>query len=164
MVKEHYHPASCGHHRSPGSYLVPIGSRESSLRRDAIATDEEHVNNEIAHHVDARRINHRHRVFPEEAADDVHIDRVSRRFLDPSLINVVHDHYVASVARIRKFDNRQLLGWEAPVLAGRLAEPIADSIRLATHETLLELNALQPTRLGLILRSMTDRHAEPSSR
>lgn len=84
--------------------------------------------------------------------------------VDPSLIDFVHDHYIASVVRIRQFDDDQLLGWEPAVLASRLAEPIVDSMRYATQETLRSLRSSQLTRLGRSLRSLAPGHAEPPSR
>ena len=66
----------------------------------------------------------------------------------PSLIDFVHDQYIASVVRVREVDDDLLLSWEGTVLSARLAEPIVDSIRQTTYETLHALNASQITRLG----------------
>jgi len=70
----------------------------------------------------------------------------------PSLIDFVHDEYISSVVRVREVAEELLLAWEGAVLAARLAEPITDSIRQTTYETLLALNASRISRLGASLR------------
>lgn len=75
--------------------------------------------------------------------------------VDPSLIDFVHHHYIASVAHIRDVDSGDLLEWEVAVMASRLAEPLPDSMRHATHEALRALSSSRHTRLGLSLRQVT---------
>lgn len=67
---------------------------------------------------------------------------------DTSVIGEVHDQYMASVVRRRHIDVDGLLGWESPVLAARLAEPLVESSVHATLELWRGLHALQPSRLA----------------
>lgn len=73
---------------------------------------------------------------------------------DPSLVDHVHDEYLAAVVRTRDIRDDALLAWEQAVVAGRLAEPVGDSIRRAAHDTWRALRASQPTRLALSLGSI----------
>lgn len=73
---------------------------------------------------------------------------------DPSLVDHVHDEYLAAVMRTRAIRDDVLLAWEPAVVAGRLAEPVGDSIRRATHDTWLAIRASEPTRLAISLRSI----------
>ena len=84
--------------------------------------------------------------------------------MDPSLIDDVHDQYVGAVSQTRQLDDNELFDWETAVLASRLAEPVGDSTRRVTYEALQAFKDSQMTRLGLSLRSVTSRHAEPPSR
>lgn len=73
---------------------------------------------------------------------------------DPSLIELAHNEYLASVADTRQIDHKLLLGWEPSVLAGRLAEPLPDRVRRATYGMWRARHSSHPTHLELSLRSL----------
>jgi aminoglycoside phosphotransferase (APT) family kinase protein len=72
---------------------------------------------------------------------------------NPSLIDLAHDEYLASVAGIRQIDHNLLLDWEPSVLAGRLAEPLSEGARRATYEAWRTRRSSHPTQLESSLRS-----------
>lgn len=72
--------------------------------------------------------------------------------VDSSIIDVAHDEYIAAVARGRCLEPEMLLGWEGPVVAARLAEPVGRVIRRALKDTWLALCSAQPTRLSAALQ------------
>jgi len=74
---------------------------------------------------------------------------------DASLIELAHNHYLAAAIRFGHVDESSLLGWESPVLAARLAEPIADSMRSATYESWRARQSSGVTPLSTNLRSLT---------
>lgn len=71
---------------------------------------------------------------------------------DPSVIELVHDEYLAAVLRTRHVDDEALLAWEPSVLAGRLAEPVIEAIQTETADALRLLEASLPTALSAGLR------------
>lgn len=76
---------------------------------------------------------------------------------DASIIAVVHDHYVTSIRRISDIHDELLMSWQVPVLAARLAEPLAQSV---VQCTLQELRAIRASRQSLLAATVLPSRSE----
>lgn len=148
-------------HLSSSDREVALADLEHESPADALCHFDVHPNNVLMGATEPIIIDWFDAAAGDPAADIVRSSLLMRSdaaashlpCVDASVIDVVHDAYIASVIEVRDVDVDLMLGWERAVVASRLAEPMVDSVRWATTRMWRALKASKLSPIAATLQS-----------